>query len=168
MKNIKYKITLFLIVGILLASLIICRCSRVYDYDFYIRDIDIHVFVKKKIGGKFLIMFAKNSENLERGHDVDYLETETGAYIRVIFKKTNTDSITIHVENKPAKLNQVKYKIEFIDMDDEERYDDMIRKYYSKNGQLKVDQYQVMRIDSEEYHVTLDGEILHRGNLFGR
>ena len=166
MRKIKYK--LFLFIGILLISIVICRCSQVYDYDFYVSDSDIHVFTKKKLGGKFLIMFAKDSESLEHGHDVDYLETEIGAYIRIIFEKTKTDSITIHVENKPAKLNQVKYKIEFIDMDNEEGYDAMIRKYYVPDGRLNVDQYQVMRVDSEEYHVSLDGEILHRGNFLGR
>ena len=168
MKKRTYKYTLFLFVGIVLIVIIECRCSRLYDYVFPVLDGDIHVFTKKKLGGKFLVIFAKDSENLKHGHDVDYLETEIGAYIRIIFDKIETDSITIHVENKPAKLNQVKYKIEFIDMDDDDRYDAMVKRVCDENGILKFGQYQVMCIDSEEYHVSLDGEILHRGNLLGR
>lgn len=161
MKKMTLSTRVIIMTGIILISLIIYKNVQSYDHDFYIPGCNIHIFTKKKWGGKFIIMFAEDKKNIRYNKDIDYVETETGAYIRLIFDQKKPKTIIVNNENKASKINQVKYNIKYIDWQDKRKYHEMIDTIYI-NNQLRSISFYDMRIDSKEYYITLNNKVLSK------
>ena len=115
---------------------------------------DVFVKTSKRKGGKFVIFFALDSLMLKNSQDS--IEFQTGGYIYMFMDTTN-----VYIKEYAAPIQHIQHQhfnFQMISFSDYDRF--------SENGK-QIEPYSYINIDTGEYHVAVDQQVIRKGELYG-
>ena len=149
------KKTTFIILGLL--AFLSCgeTVYRENNYMFQLPQKDVFVKTSKRPGGRFVIFFAQDSLSLNNSKDS--IELRTIDYIQII---VNTSDI--YARTSYSTIQSVgcsKYNIEIVP-------DNFFINNFFENNKRKPP-YTFINIDTKEYNIIVNEQIIKRGNIYG-
>lgn len=149
------KKSIFTILGLLL--LISCG-ETVYkdsNYTFQLPQKEVFVKTAKRSGGRFIIFFAQDSLSLNNSKDS--IELSTRDYIQII-----VDTTKVYVRTSYLTIQSIGYSSFSIEIVP----DSIFLGRFFENNKRKAP-YSFINIDTEEYNIIVNGQIIYRENIFG-